>query len=184
VTAPCALLCDIVLGNFPPICPFPPRSESPDQLYQRFANGYASAPGGRPLAPIGKGWLRFAEAASQVLGTPHYPAPTLYTKSKTALDLSWPDVVLRRQFKFMGHRLAKPARVAELADAPDLGSGGETRGGSSPPFRTNTLLVHGRVRLPAAARLRLASHSPVTEITEASSTAKQNGLRGVVCQCW
>jgi hypothetical protein len=29
------------------------------------------------------------------------------------------------------------AKVAELADAPDLGSGGETRGGSSPPFRTS-----------------------------------------------
>src|SRR6185436_5134736 len=29
------------------------------------------------------------------------------------------------------------AKVAELADAPDLGSGGETLGGSSPPFRTN-----------------------------------------------
>jgi hypothetical protein len=28
------------------------------------------------------------------------------------------------------------AKVAELADAPDLGSGGETHGGSSPPFRT------------------------------------------------
>src|SRR5690242_11847340 len=28
------------------------------------------------------------------------------------------------------------ARVAELADAPDLGSGGVTHGGSSPPFRT------------------------------------------------
>ena len=27
--------------------------------------------------------------------------------------------------------------MAELADAPDLGSGGENRGGSSPPFRTN-----------------------------------------------
>ena len=27
--------------------------------------------------------------------------------------------------------------MAELADAPDLGSGGETHGGSSPPFRTN-----------------------------------------------
>ena len=32
-----------------------------------------------------------------------------------------------------------PAKVAELADAPDLGSGGETHGGSSPPFRTNNL---------------------------------------------
>ena len=31
------------------------------------------------------------------------------------------------------------ARVAELADAPDLGSGGATRGGSSPPFRTSSL---------------------------------------------
>src|SRR5437588_1381670 len=33
-------------------------------------------------------------------------------------------------------RFKANARVAELADAPDLGSGGETRGGSSPPFRT------------------------------------------------
>jgi hypothetical protein len=33
------------------------------------------------------------------------------------------------------------AKVAELADAPDLGSGGETRGGSSPPFRTKGLLA-------------------------------------------
>ena len=32
---------------------------------------------------------------------------------------------------------ARSAKVAELADAPDLGSGGETHGGSSPPFRTN-----------------------------------------------
>src|ERR1700722_9391429 len=29
------------------------------------------------------------------------------------------------------------AKVAKLADAPDLGSGGATHGGSSPPFRTN-----------------------------------------------
>ena len=35
----------------------------------------------------------------------------------------------------------RSARVAELADAPDLGSGGETRGGSSPPFRTNSYEV-------------------------------------------
>ena len=33
----------------------------------------------------------------------------------------------------------KYAKVAELADAPDLGSGGAIRGGSSPPFRTNNL---------------------------------------------
>ena len=31
----------------------------------------------------------------------------------------------------------KRAKVAELADAPDLGSGGETHEGSSPSFRTN-----------------------------------------------
>jgi hypothetical protein len=30
------------------------------------------------------------------------------------------------------------AKVAELADAPDLGSGTERCGGSSPPFRTTT----------------------------------------------
>ena len=33
------------------------------------------------------------------------------------------------------------ARVAKLADAPDLGSGGVTRGGSTPPPRTNHLSV-------------------------------------------
>ncbi len=33
------------------------------------------------------------------------------------------------------HRL-EIAKVAELADAPDLGSGTERCGGSSPPFRT------------------------------------------------
>ena len=34
---------------------------------------------------------------------------------------------------------ALAAKVAELADAPDLGSGAVRRGGSSPPFRTNNL---------------------------------------------
>src|SRR5450759_3324793 len=38
------------------------------------------------------------------------------------------------------NELIRHARVAELADAPDLGSGGATRGGSTPPFRTNNLL--------------------------------------------
>jgi hypothetical protein len=42
------------------------------------------------------------------------------------------------------------AKVAELADAPDLGSGGETHGGSSPPFRTNlTASLPGRTIFPA-----------------------------------
>ncbi len=32
------------------------------------------------------------------------------------------------------------AKVAELVDAPDLGSGAERCGGSSPPFRTMFIL--------------------------------------------
>jgi hypothetical protein len=32
------------------------------------------------------------------------------------------------------------AKVAELADAPDLGSGTERCGGSSPPFRTKEVV--------------------------------------------
>ena len=38
-------------------------------------------------------------------------------------------------------RCWKRAKVAELADAPDLGSGGETHGGSSPPFRTTAYRI-------------------------------------------
>ena len=34
------------------------------------------------------------------------------------------------------------ARVAELVDAPDLGSGTERRGGSSPPFRTRIFWLY------------------------------------------
>src|SRR6266849_4533513 len=41
-----------------------------------------------------------------------------------------------------------PAKVAELADAPDLGSGGETHGGSSPPFRTNSPSARSRLYFP------------------------------------
>jgi hypothetical protein len=47
------------------------------------------------------------------------------------------------EFLFFAHRVRIPncylvgrAEVAELVDALDLGSSGETRGGSSPPFRT------------------------------------------------
>ncbi len=43
----------------------------------------------------------------------------------------------------------KVAGVAELVDAPDLGSGDENRGGSSPFARTNTsFLVSNRVPAP------------------------------------
>src|SRR6266849_8479780 len=47
-----------------------------------------------------------------------------------------------------------PAKVAELADAPDLGSGGETHGGSSPPFRTI---------------------SPIVQLTQGSSAYRSGG---------
>jgi hypothetical protein len=38
------------------------------------------------------------------------------------------------------------AKVAKLADAPDLGSGGAIRGGSSPPFRTISIELHSTTR--------------------------------------
>src|SRR5216684_2328099 len=45
--------------------------------------------------------------------------------------------VTDREFQDVGKLLKTHyAKVAELADAPDLGSGGETREGSSPSFRT------------------------------------------------
>jgi hypothetical protein len=48
-------------------------------------------------------------------------------------------------------RAAPPARVAELADAPDLGSGAERRGGSSPLSCTDwESLGNAEGRLPAA----------------------------------
>jgi hypothetical protein len=55
--------------------------------------------------------------------------------------------------------------VAELADAPDLGSGGETHGGSSPPFRTNALFFvdpFAALRISAAASRVFA---PLTLLT-------------------
>src|SRR5215470_3572637 len=45
-------------------------------------------------------------------------------------------VTLRLQCWYRQGMIHMLAKVAELADAPDLGSGGETHGGSSPPFRT------------------------------------------------
>ena len=44
------------------------------------------------------------------------------------------------------------AKVAELADAPDLGSGPARGGGSNPPFRTSALAAPARIRtLPFSA---------------------------------
>jgi hypothetical protein len=45
-----------------------------------------------------------------------------------------------RQSHDLQYKLLTRAKVAELADAPDLGSGAARRGGSSPPFRTNNVL--------------------------------------------
>jgi hypothetical protein len=49
------------------------------------------------------------------------------------------------------------ARVAKLADAPDLGSGGETREGSTPSPRTIQLLKGGKQSLPRELR-RMAQY--------------------------
>ena len=43
-----------------------------------------------------------------------------------------------------GVRIRLCARVAESADAPDLGSGGVTRGGSNPPSRSQSGCLPGR----------------------------------------
>jgi hypothetical protein len=47
-----------------------------------------------------------------------------------------PGVGVRGVASRVSYRWSTHAKVAELADAPDLGSGGVTHGGSSPPFRT------------------------------------------------
>ena len=66
--------------------------------------------------------------------------------SDSALHLSFPGIgasayAVSRRISYNRLSLEVPpnAKVAKLADAPDLGSGGVTRGGSSPPFRTNIL---------------------------------------------
>ncbi len=48
---------------------------------------------------------------------------------------------LKRLKSLCNDTLYKIAKVAELADAPDLGSGPARGGGSSPPFRTNRQTV-------------------------------------------
>ena len=44
--------------------------------------------------------------------------------------------------------------MAELADAPDLGSGGAIHGGSSPPFRTNNLRIFAKLPFSTVPNLR------------------------------
>ena len=55
------------------------------------------------------------------------------------LALGEPWMVFVEKFPTTLYSPIQVAKVAELADAPDLGSGGLNRGGSSPPFRTNKL---------------------------------------------
>ncbi len=57
--------------------------------------------------------------------------------------------------------LGQIAKVAELADALDLGSSGETRGGSSPPFRTNGLRLDVFGPFPLAALSRVLAPAAV-----------------------
>src|SRR5579864_4901956 len=68
-----------------------------------------------------------------------------HSASRLTHELPRPTMVTLGPWQDGGIILQAPqdARVAELADAPDLGSGGETHGGSSPPFRTNTQLARG-----------------------------------------
>src|SRR6185312_7296476 len=63
------------------------------------------------------------------------------------------------------------AKVAELADAPDLGSGGETHEGSSPSFRTNNLAPIRRVGLFHCAQL--ASTLTLPNLTSGCAVPKQ-----------
>ena len=76
-----------------------------------------------------------------------------------------------------GNRLynhgVRRAKVAELADAPDLGSGGETHGGSSPPFRTRIgiylLLCGTLIALQCLPLLAQAQNSAASEKQSASA---------------
>ncbi len=49
----------------------------------------------------------------------------------------------------------KPAKVAELVDAPDLGSGWATSGSSSLPFRTS-YIFHAKTKYT---KLRITKHA-------------------------
>lgn len=75
----------------------------------------------------------------------------------------------------MGRRVAPGAGVAELVDAPDLGSGGESRGGSSPSARTKPVAprfrggpfprpTHGEAGVEAGAERPGASMRTLEEV--------------------
>src|SRR5208283_2178771 len=83
--------------------------------------------------------------------------------------LRWRTPGVRLQSPLPGKLIFERARVAELADAPDLGSGGETRGGSSPPFRTSAILL----RVLASNDSRTIDASSVSERPSAQSLSWQ-----------
>src|SRR4026208_873436 len=64
-----------------------------------------------------------------------------------------------------------PAKVAELADAPDLGSGGATHGGSTPPFRTSFRISESR-RTMAPDDTMNQAHELQVEVSDVSPARK------------
>jgi hypothetical protein len=61
--------------------------------------------------------------------------PIVKTTPYDSLELNGAFIDIQQPVIFFS-ALFSQAKVAELADAPDLGSGTERCGGSSPPFRT------------------------------------------------
>jgi hypothetical protein len=72
-------------------------------------------------------------------------------------------------------KAAKPALaagVAELVDAPDLGSGGESRGGSSPSARTISFATAGALdQLTYGRRRDIGQSQPM-----ATTTTRRNAI--------
>jgi hypothetical protein len=63
------------------------------------------------------------------------------------------DIEPRKQIGLVKPALA--AGVAELVDAPDLGSGDESRGGSSPSARTTSFVTRTRLDQLTIGRLEI-----------------------------
>ena len=64
--------------------------------------------------------------------------------TKRALEQSLKNLLLKKPLnKITISDITHNADMAELADAPDLGSGGNTRAGSTPVIRTIFLYIGG-----------------------------------------